>query len=103
MSHDVIIEEALKMANHTTIRLEAEKKEEFAKICENMGLSVSGAINLFVTKVLQCRKIPFEITADGDPFYSEANQKFLLESIAQLERGEGIAFNDVSEVLAKRA
>jgi len=49
---------------HTTIRLNAEKKEEFIKVCDDMGLSFSGAINLFVTKVLQCRKIPFEITAD---------------------------------------
>ena len=91
------------MANHTTIRLDAEKKEEFVKVCESMGLSVSGAINLFVAKVLQCRKIPFEITADGDPFFSETNQKYLLESIAQLERGEGNSFNDVSEILTKRA
>ena len=91
------------MASHTTIRLEAEKKEEFAKVCDNMGLSVSGAINLFVTKVLQCRRIPFEIAADGDPFFSEANQKFLLESIAQLERGEGNRYNDVSEILTERS
>ena len=91
------------MSNHTTIRLDAGKKDEFAKVCDNMGLTVSGAINLFVTKVLQCRKIPFEITADSDPFYSEANQKFLLESIAQLERGEGQTFNDAGEVLAKRS
>ena len=91
------------MTNHTTIRLDTEKKDEFAKVCENMGLSVSSAINLFVVKVLQCRKIPFEITADGDPFFSEVNQKYLLESIAQLERGEGKSFNDVSEILAERA
>ena len=91
------------MSKHTTIRLEPEKKEEFAKICENMGLSVSAAINVFVNKVLQCRRIPFEITADADPFYSEANQKFLLESIAQLERGEGRIYNDVSQILAERA
>jgi DNA-damage-inducible protein J len=88
---------------HTTIRLESEKKEEFSRICDSMGLTVSAAINVFVNKVLQCRRIPFEITADGDPFYSEANQKFLLESIAQLERGEGKTFNDVSEILTERA
>ena len=90
------------MSKHTTIRLEPEKKEEFSKICDSMGLSVSGAINLFINKVLQTRRIPFEITADSDPFYSEANQKFLLESIAQLERGEGQIYNDVSEILAAR-
>ena len=77
------------MSKHTTIRLEPAKKEEFSKICDSMGLTVSGAINVFVNKVLQTRRIPFEITADNDPFYSEANQKFLLESIGQLESGEG--------------
>ncbi|MCL1823168.1 MAG: type II toxin-antitoxin system RelB/DinJ family antitoxin [Oscillospiraceae bacterium] len=90
------------MSNHTTIRLEAEKKEEFARLCENMGLTVSGAINLFVTKVLQCRRIPFDISADTDPFYSDYNQKILLNSISELERGEGKTYNDVSEVLADR-
>jgi len=91
------------MASHTTIRLEAGKKEEFSKICENMGLSVSGAINLFVVKVLQCRRIPFEISAEPDPFFSDANQKFLLESIAQLERGEGKIYDDVSKILTERS
>ena len=91
------------MATHTTIRLEADKKEEFAELCEKMGLSVSGAINIFVTKVLQCRRIPFDISADSDPFYTETNQRFLLESIAQLERGEGNIYDDVSQIFAERA
>ncbi|MCL2071471.1 MAG: type II toxin-antitoxin system RelB/DinJ family antitoxin [Oscillospiraceae bacterium] len=96
-------EEVFRMANHTTIRLEAEKKEEFAKLCENMGLTVSGAINLFVTKVLQCRRIPFDVTADGDPFYSNLNQSILLRSIEELNRGEGKTYDDVSEVFANRS
>jgi DNA-damage-inducible protein J len=89
-------------ANHTTIRLEPEKKEEFSKICAGMGLTASAAINIFVTKVVQCRRIPFDITADADPFYSEDNQRFLLESIAQLNRGEGKTFNDVGEIFPER-
>ena len=88
---------------HTTIRLETGRKEEFARICDNMGLSVSGAINLFVAKVLQCRRIPFEVSADSDPFYSEYNQNILLESMKQIGRGEGKTYNDVSEVFANRA
>ena len=68
-----------------------------------MGLSVSGAINIFITKVIQCRRIPFDISADSDPFYTEANQRFLLESIAQLERGEGNIYDDVRQVFAERA
>ena len=91
------------MSKHTTIRLEPDKKEEFSKICDSMGLSISSAINVFVNKVLQTRRIPFEITADNDPFYSEANQKFLLESISQLERGEGEIYHDVGKILTERA
>ena len=91
------------MTNHTTIRLEPAKKEEFAELCDNMGLSVSGAINLFVTKVLQCRRIPFDISADADPFYTDVNQRFLLESIAQLERGERKIYDDVGKILAERS
>jgi DNA-damage-inducible protein J len=90
-------------ANHTTIRLEPEKKEEFSKICDSMGLTVSAAINIFVTKVLQCRRIPFEISAEADPFYSGENQRFLAESIAQLERGEGKVYDDVGKILAQRS
>ena len=91
------------MSKHTIIKLESEKKEEFSKICDNMGLSVSGAINVFVNKVLQTRRIPFEIVAENDSFYSDENQKFLHESIAQLERGEGKIYHDVSEIFAERA
>ena len=91
------------MSKHTTIRLEPDKKDEFSRICDSMGISVSGAINIFVNKVLQTRRIPFEITADSDLFYSETNQKFLLESIAQLERGEGNKYHDVSEIFAERS
>jgi DNA-damage-inducible protein J len=87
----------------TTIRLDHDKKDEFAKLCADMGLTVSGAMNLFVTKVLQCRGIPFDISADTDPLYSDYNLSFLRKSIAEIERGEGITVNDVSEVLSNSA
>ena len=61
------------MSKHTTIRLEPAKKEEFSKICDSMGLTVSGTINVFVNKVLQTRRIPFEITADDDLWASWRN------------------------------
>jgi DNA-damage-inducible protein J len=83
----------------TTIRLDNDKKEEFTRLCTDMGLTVSGAINIFVTKVLQCRGIPFEISAEQDPLYSDYNMTFLRKSISEIERGEGITVNDVSAVL----
>jgi DNA-damage-inducible protein J len=37
-----------------------------------MGASV--AVNLFVKTVIRERRIPFEVAASDDPFYSAANQ-----------------------------
>ena len=51
------------MAN-ITIRLENNDKQEFARICEKIGLSVSTAFNVFVKSVIREEKIPFENAAE---------------------------------------
>lgn len=67
------------MAN-ITIRLENNDKQEFARICEKIGLSVSTAFNVFVKSVIREEKIPFELSAkDNDAFYNEANIRHLEE------------------------
>ena len=40
----------------------------------------------FTRTVVRQRKIPFEITAENDPFYGESNAKILKESIEQMEQ-----------------
>lgn len=66
-----------------TIRLDAGDKRTFSAICENIGLSATAAINVFVKAVIRDKKIPFELstgsTADPDDFYSEANIRHLEE------------------------
>ncbi len=48
-----------------------------------MGLNLSTAITIFLTKVGREQRIPFEITAD--PFYSESNMEYIKRSIKQFE------------------
>lgn len=74
-------------------RIALEDKIRFDKFCENVGLTTSAALTLFIKAVLRENKIPFEIMQKEDPFYSEANQKFLQESIAQLEAGKVVVKN----------
>ncbi len=68
-----------------TIRLDAGDKRTFSAICENIGLSATAAINVFVKAVIRDRKIPFELSADSssaadpDDFYNEANIRHLEE------------------------
>ncbi|MBO4749135.1 MAG: type II toxin-antitoxin system RelB/DinJ family antitoxin [Lachnospiraceae bacterium] len=58
-------------------RIDEDIKANAEKALNDMGLTMSAAITMFLVKVGRERRIPFEITAD--PFYSADN-------IAELER-----------------
>ena len=77
-------------AANISFRLSAEDKKRFESACADMGMSVSTALTIFTKTVGRERRIPFEITADGDPFYSESNMKHLRRGIAALDAGEGV-------------
>lgn len=45
------------------VRIDEKEKEQAQKVFENMGMSTSGAIKLFIRKTIQEQKLPFEVTA----------------------------------------
>ena len=45
------------------LRLDENLKNRFEKTCESMGISMSAALNMFVTAVVNEQRIPFEIKA----------------------------------------
>jgi len=51
----------------TTIRLDADLKAEFDKLCEEFGMSANTAFNIYVKTVVRQRRIPFQI--ETDPIY----------------------------------
>ncbi|MBQ7955699.1 MAG: type II toxin-antitoxin system RelB/DinJ family antitoxin [Lachnospiraceae bacterium] len=72
-----------------TARVDAHDKIDFDNFCSTVGLNTSTAINLFVKAVLREQRIPFEITPNPDPFYSERNQAYLKKSLQELRDGKG--------------
>jgi len=70
------------------IRMDTQLKDQFEAFCNNAGLTMSTAFNVFARTSVRLQKIPFEITAD--PFYSESNMNVLMKSIKQLEEGKGV-------------
>lgn len=78
------------MAQTTMVnfRMDTEAKKEVEEICSKMGLTMTSAINVFLSKVRMERRIPFEITADADPFYSESNIRHLERIVADIESGK---------------
>jgi DNA-damage-inducible protein J len=74
-----------------SIRMDEEIKKRFDAFCADAGLNPSVAVNMFARAVLREQKIPFEIAASDDPFYSLKNQARLKRSIEQLAAGQGTA------------
>lgn len=71
------------------IRMDENLKKQFDSLCEEIGMSMTTAVCIFAKKAVRERRIPFELTADSDPFFSEENMKRLNRSVYQLETGGG--------------
>ena len=72
------------------IRLDADLRHEADELFSAAGLDLSSAVRLFLRQSVIRRRLPFEVIG-ADPFYSEANQHALADSIRSIERGEAQA------------
>ncbi len=69
-----------------TVNMDENIMKQFNNLCAEFGMSASTALDIYVRAVIRERKIPFEITAREDPFFSVSNQEVLRSSIKQMER-----------------
>lgn len=77
-----------------SIRMDAELKAEFDRLCRDVGMSMSTAINVFIKQSVNKNKIPLSL--DGDPFYSESNMTYLREVIAKANQ-DGLTEHELLE------
>ncbi len=70
------------------VRVEPETKLQCEDFCRQIGMSMSTAINVFIKAALREKKIPFELAAEPDPFYSEENMEWLRQSAREIEEGQ---------------
>ena len=73
---------------NVNIMMDEATKIAFDKFCQEIGLSVSAAFNIFAKTVVREQRIPFEVNAN-DPFYSAVNMERLRKSAAQMEQTGG--------------
>ena len=72
-----------------TARVDEKDKKEFDEFCSDVGLNTSTAINLYIKTVLREKRIPFDISQSGDPFYSQSNRAYVKKSVKELREGKG--------------
>lgn len=78
-------------------RVDDELKIKAEKVCEDMGMNMTTALNIFLVKLTNERRIPFDVTADPDPFYSEERIEMLERRIADLKAGRNIHEHELIE------
>ena len=76
-------------------RIDSNDKQAFDAFCNDVGISSSAAINMFIKTVIRENRIPFPII--NDPFYSESNVNFLKEGIKALNEGKGVPHELIEE------
>lgn len=87
---------------NVNIRMDEDLKKQFEAFCSEIGMSMTTAFCVFAKTAVRQNKIPFEISADSDPFYSEVNHARLRKSIDQLNNEKFIVKTmDELETLAR--
>ena len=80
-----------------SLRVDDEVKRGAEQALNEIGLSMSTAINVFLRKVAREKRIPFELSAE--PFYSESNIRHLETIMQDIKDGKAhFAEHDLIEV-----
>lgn len=66
-----------------SVRVDSNDKKSFETFCNNTGMNVSTAINMFIKAVLREQKLPFEIKSDK---YEEEIYTKLLEAEEDMKK-----------------
>lgn len=59
-----------------SIRMDESLKKQFDLLCSDFGMNATTAFNVFAKKVVQERRIPFEISSPVDHTRAEAKAAF---------------------------
>lgn len=73
------------------IRIDDVLKEKAELLFEDLGLNMTTAFNIFIRQSIREGGIPFEVTTNVDPFFSESNMKVLKDSIKEANEGKFIS------------
>ena len=63
-----------------SVRMDDALKNSFEAACEDMGMPMAVALTIFAKRVARDRRIPFDVSAPNDPFYSESNLRAIDEA-----------------------
>ena len=76
-----------------SFRMDDDLKLSAEETFKSMGMTMSTAINIFVTQTVRNGQFPFVIKAD--PFYSESNRSVLRRRVQDMDAGRNVMEHDL--------
>ena len=77
------------------LSIDDDVKREAEQVCEDMGMSMSTAVNIYLKRLGRERRIPFEVMAE--PFWSSENAATLDRRIADIRAGRNVSEHELIE------
>ncbi|MCL2320643.1 MAG: type II toxin-antitoxin system RelB/DinJ family antitoxin [Oscillospiraceae bacterium] len=71
-----------------TIPIDDDVKKNADALFDELGLSLTSAINAFLKQSIREGGLPFHLTTKVDLFYSDENMEYLRQSIKDAEDGK---------------
>ncbi len=71
-----------------SLRFDDEMKKQLDEMCDEMGMNLTTFFMIYAKKALRERRIPFDIAAPLEPFYSDINMKQLKKTNQQVKNGQ---------------
>ena len=84
-----------------SVRMDESLKNEFDSLCEDFGMSMTTAINVFARAVVRERKIPFEIAAAEKPRMSGMQAFYALRAQAKENGLQDMTLEEINEEIRK--
>ena len=80
------------------IRIDDRLKEKGEKLFNELGMSFSTAIAVFISQSVREGGLPFNVTAKTDSFFSKTNIERLRDTIKDMETGHEIIRKTIEEL-----
>lgn len=74
----------MKSVAQINICIDEQLKEKAEVLFGELGMTMSTAINIFIRQSVRIGGLPFEVTTQTDPFFSQANMRVLQKSIMEI-------------------
>lgn len=79
-----------------SFRIDDKIKRDAEQVCDDIGISMSAAITIYLKRLGKERRIPFDLVAD--PFYSSKDIEVLDRRIADIKAGKNVSEHELIKV-----